>query len=930
MNPVRKFFLFPGSYIILLLFCFIQSITGQGEIKPFQIENLRNEYDLNAHLYILDDPENKLTLKEVWNERSSGFQKYNVLNDLISDHVYWLALQLFPSSDQILTFRNYKLFVGEPDFATVYLVSMDGSVLQEKTTGSLMPSSGKELRPNYRNQRVDLDFNLDDPLFCIIKLQKKDGHPHVIDVKLKKYDFYQSLDYVHDTRRNWLFLGFLLTMFIFFSLISFGTKDRAFMYHALFIIGVFAFTIDFFGVSENLPLVRQFPVLQQCLNIFAVAIADIAYFQFIRYYLNLNTILPKWDKLFYYLILFKIIFFPVMILFFWISFNEPLVDKIISFFLVAEYLLAIIFLFPLYQTKLRRGYFIIAGSLFFFISIFLNTYALIFEKGIWTLMTQLGVTGEIICFSLGLGFRFRELREEEKKAHSLRELNAFKAKLYSNISHEFRTPLTIIRGISEEIKESSKKMSPQTIKENFSAIERNCDDLLRLSNQMLDLSKLESKSMSLILQNDDIIYLIRECINNFKTEAERKQIDLNFYSEFQRCEIEIDSPKFLTILTNLLSNAVKFTPRNGEIHIELSSIETEETEYLELIISDSGYGISDEDLPYIFDRFYRSDDIQEKAKGTGIGLALVKELIELMKWDISVKSKKGEGSSFSIMIPYTKTGQYNETSATMGVEKEIELDQLEYMDEKPVVLLVEDNEDVLNYLESILKSSYTIKRTIDGQQGVELALKIIPDLIISDIMMPVKDGISLCKELKENEKTSHIPIILLTAKVDFDSKMEGLKSGADAYLTKPFRKEELIIRLKKLNDIRKRLQTKYSQFVLLKEKNISLKENSFIHKIHGVIDTNIQNNQFGVELLAESLSLSRMQLHRKLKAITGKSASHYIRAYRLHKSIPYFSDASLTIGDISWEVGFQDPNYYSKSFQKEFGMTPSDYREGKV
>ncbi|MBT8191653.1 MAG: response regulator [Bacteroidia bacterium] len=928
MNLLKKAFFLPVLLIPLLLLFVTYDFFGQSEIEAYQIESFQNEYDLNSHLYILDDPENKFSINEIWSDKLPSFRKFNQEKVLNPTYVYWLNVKLSPSTNQNFSFRNYKLFIGEPDFSTVYLVNTSGSVLQEKTTGSLLPSTEKELFPNYRNQRVDLDFNLEEPLQLFIKIQKIDGHQHDIDVRLRKYDFYQSLDFIDATKWNWLFLGFLITMFMFFSLIFFGTKDKAFLYHALYIAGVFAFTMDFFGVTENLPLIKRYPVLQQGFDILAVALADIAYFLFIRYYLNLNKLLPKWDKIFYNLILFKVFFFPVMILYYYISFNEPLVDKIISIFLIAEYILAFSFLVPLYKTRHRRGYFIIAGSLFLFISIFLNGYALIFEKGIWTMMTQFGVAGEIICFSLGLGFRFKELREEEKRAHALRELNTFKSKLYSNISHEFRTPLTIIRGISEEIKESAKKMSPQTIKENFNAIERNCDDLLRLSNQMLDLSKLESKSMSLNLQADDIVVLVRECIKNFRTEAAKKKIDLNFNSEFRSFETQVDSPKFLTILTNLLSNAIKFTPGNGEVHVELSRKDSDEYECLELIISDTGFGISSEDLPYIFDRFYRSEDTEEKATGTGIGLALVKELIGLMKWDISVKSKKGEGSSFSIEIPYTKPSTGVTDDSPVVIKDEIH--QLEFMDDKPVVLLVEDNEDILNYLEAILKSSYIIKKASDGMQGVELALKIIPDLIISDIMMPLKDGITLCKELKENEKTSHIPVVLLTAKIDFDSKLEGLESGADAYLTKPFRKEELLVRLKKLNDIRKKLQKKYSQFVLLKEKDVSLKENSFVHKVHGFIDDNMQNNQFSVEMLAELLGLSRMQLHRKLKAITGKSASHYIRAYRLHKSIPLFSDASLTIADISWEAGFQDPNYYSKSFQKEFGMTPSEYRKTKV
>ena len=243
-----------------------------------------------------------------------------------------------------------------------------------------------------------------------------------------------------------------------------------------------------------------------------------------------------------------------------------------------------------------------------------------------------------------------------------------------------------------------------------------------------------------------------------------------------------------------------------------------------------------------------------------------------------------------------------------------------------MLLIVEDNHDIVNYLDQLLRDEYKLEKAYDGLEGLEKANSLIPDLIISDLMMPKMNGIKLCEKLKSNEKTNHIPIIILTAKTAFDQKMEGLNTGADAYLTKPFRKEELFVRLKKLNETRIILQKKFSQFSLIDSPKELKRENSFLHKIHSVIEANMNNSQFNVEELANQMHMSRMQLHRKLKAVSDRTSSNYIRSYRLHKSKPQLSDLNLTISEVAWAVGFIDVNYYSKSFHKEFGKTPSEYR----
>ena len=382
----------------------------------------------------------------------------------------------------------------------------------------------------------------------------------------------------------------------------------------------------------------------------------------------------------------------------------------------------------------------------------------------------------------------------------------------------------------------------------------------------------------------------------------------------------------------MLSNAIKYTPEDGEVKLKFFKSFNDNTEHVIIEIEDTGQGMDPESLPHIFDRFYQVESKgKQKTIGTGVGLDLVKELVDLMGGNITVQSVLGKGSEFRIMLPVTNLSEVSQEyeqeqqtsiSQKISVQKQFNLiDQ-----EKPVLLLIEDNEELMNYLVSILEKDYTLECSIDGSEGVTKAEKLIPDLIISDIVMPNKDGLQLCRELKENEITSHIPIVLLTGKSEFEDRIKGLETGADAYIVKPFKKEELFIRLQKLNKLRLKLQKKYSNFALVESTDVSKKDNSFIIKINSIIENNLLNEEFNIETLAKEVFMSRMQLHRKLKALANRSASNYIRNYRLYKARPMLKDLSRTVSDVAWDVGFQDPNYFSKIFQNEFGITPSEFR----
>ncbi len=519
----------------------------------------------------------------------------------------------------------------------------------------------------------------------------------------------------------------------------------------------------------------------------------------------------------------------------------------------------------------------------------------------------------------------------------LKELDQVKSRLYTNITHELRTPLTIIKGMARQIKSDPKNW----FNEGLQLIERNGDHLLGLITQLLDLSKLESKSMPLNIVNADLIPFLHYITESFHSYADSRDIRLHFSSDFEQLEMDYDPEKIQHVLSNLLSNAIKFTSSGGDIYVDIRTA-GESQQNIIIHVRDNGMGIAKLDLPHIFDRFYQVDASNTRRReGTGIGLALVKELVDLMNGTIQVVSEPGVGTKFSITLPITQNAPKQSAAsmedATAKLSQTLVIESSDYeintvVDKKdtPVVLLIEDNKDVITYLSSFLSLEYTIETASNGQEGIEKALDLIPDLIVSDVMMPEKDGFEVCTTLKTEEHTSHIPIILLTAKSDQKSKIEGLTYGADAYLIKPFHQEELLIRIEQLIASRKQLQLRYEKsetlFKLAQKKKLS-REDLFLQKLLQIVEEHYTNENFGLPELCKQSGMSRSQLFRKLKAVTGKSTTHFIRSFRLAKAKALLESSDKTISEIAFEVGFSSANYFTRSFTEAYGVSPKSYRQ---
>lgn len=523
---------------------------------------------------------------------------------------------------------------------------------------------------------------------------------------------------------------------------------------------------------------------------------------------------------------------------------------------------------------------------------------------------------------------------EKAKAARLQQVDDLKTRLFANIAHEFRTPLTLIRGTAEMLGED------RQYRQQSENILYNSNKVLRLVDQMLHLARLEAGSVPLHYVQSDVTVFLHYVVNSFQGLAAYSQVKLHFLPDNQVLIFDFDPEKLEELVGNLISNALKYTPAGGDIYVSVHKTYTlpkgrpDGQEQLIVKVRDTGIGIPEDKLALIFDRFYRIEDAtMHYEEGSGIGLSLVKEYVRLLGGDIAVQSKPGEGSEFTLTLPVSRNAPF---------QKDIPTTNMEYLNERgypgqeespevlshPQLLIIEDNPEVMDYLRLLLEKKYRLHFAPNGEAGISAALEYIPDLILSDVMMPGKDGYEVCSALKKDFRTSHIPIVLLTARADMDSRIRGLEHGADAYLTKPFNKKELLICLHNLMIIREKLRIKYSS--RLSENELEPTEGldeQFLKKVHEILKNHYQEEEFGIEALYEALHISRVQLHRKLMALTGLSASHFIRAYRLEKAREILLKTSRSVAEIAYEVGFSDANYFTKTFTAEYGMTPSTIRK---
>ncbi len=555
--------------------------------------------------------------------------------------------------------------------------------------------------------------------------------------------------------------------------------------------------------------------------------------------------------------------------------------------------------------------------------------------------------GELKRLNVELGEKNGELKRLNEE---VLELTHSRLVFFTNISHELRTPLTLIADPVEMLLEDSgiKGKSRELLK----MVQRNALALQQLVSNILDFRKIQNGKMELKLYRFDIVKTLTMWVGDFQLTAERKQIRLHLDVDDLKGSHEMiaDQEKISRIVFNLLSNALKYTPAGGEIFVSLK----DEGANLRLDVRDTGKGISQDEADKIFERFFQA---KGAASGTGIGLALVKSFVELHHGEARVESEPGKGSDFIVVIPREQEGDSqvihndvdivdNSVNASASTGKNV-VDEsvLQYIDDgdrshgkvqqlvsentnRPTVLVIDDNTDIRQYERTLLQDEYVVLEAADGKEGLAVALKEVPDLVICDVMMPVMDGLEFTKQLKTNTATSHIPVIMLTAKNLEEHRAEGYEHGADSYITKPFHSKVLLARIENLLRQRQLLKNLY-QGAQEAEKEISEshledRDKQFLKQLQAIIQKNLSDSEFGVEDMGQQIGLSRVQLYRKVKAMTGSSVVDLLRKARLAKARRLLETRSMSVSEVAYEVGFSAPSYFTKCFKEEYGMLPGD------
>lgn len=517
----------------------------------------------------------------------------------------------------------------------------------------------------------------------------------------------------------------------------------------------------------------------------------------------------------------------------------------------------------------------------------------------------------------------RQLKQEKIEREKTEEVNTIKLRFFTNISHEFRTPLTLILGPIESLLD---QISDVRIREQLDIMKSNAERLLRLINQIMDFRKIENKKMVLTPAATEIVSFTKSIFNMFKEHAAKRGIEFIFDSSFDECIMLFDNDKMEKVIFNLLSNAFKFTPDGGCISISIDrKARKDEEEFIELSVADNGIGINKDEEGLIFERFHQSKNKSvETTDGTGIGLTLCKEFVELHEGKICVRSNNNHGSVFVVLLP-VKNEPESMPDITPALQKPAAAIQ---ENENPKLLIIEDNAEMRVYLRKNLEHLYEINEASDGVEGLESIQKSMPDIIVSDLMMPNMNGLELCDKIKSNMVTSHIPFIILTAKINEEATYKGYSYGADDYITKPFSMKLLLVRISNLLEKNRKLQDHYRLSVLSDPQNIAVESSNekFIHLLVNAIDENIDNFDLNIELLCQKLNITHQQIYRKLKALTGQTVNEFVRTVRLKRAAQLLVDSDMNVSEIMYSVGFSNRSYFSKCFAEEHLMTPKEYR----
>lgn len=929
---MRGFFLF--------FFIFFLSATTQGADNSYSYKILEDsdysDFTSDSLKFIIDHS-NKLTIEEAIQQLAASKEHLSemVLQENIPNTHIWTSITIKNTSDQIK--NEYFQFCKLVQFATVFTVE-DTIVQDIKLTGSGLKPSEKSMPLSSNQILFGLDPGKTKTFYFKIEFQENTPSYHFTHLYIRS-----GKDKLSKIINTYTWQAFYIGIMALFSLMSFFMcsifREKVFIYLGMIMIFFALYFMALNGILYAFFDITNPPSSSLILRII-ISFVLISGYLFTSEYISLKSNYKKYFNYYTYFTIIASLSAHILLLFSSdIIFISWLNNVMIAIWLLLT--IAPVILLVKRKDKSARILLISFGSMV--ISALLYTSNLIFNVTYsgWTKDSfQIGV----IIFSgilfYGLFDKINTIKLEKQQMKNLDEL---KSRFFSNISHEFRTPLTLIMAPIKELSELTEKRSDKKL---LQLAYQNSERLLQLINQLLDLSKLEAGKMQFHASEQNFIVLMKEILGSFESLAHQKNIVIKYDFAYQNIPLYVDRDKIEKIFYNLISNAIKFSKDgiSGEILVSV----LEQKNSLKITVKDNGVGIPTERLPYIFDRFFQIEYKEyQKHEGTGIGLALVKELVELHHGSIRVESKNSEGCTFTIELPKGKnhlneneitdlTTQDKEPSILTPNENDINIGDeqfssaLEKNQTKPSVLVVEDNMDVRNYIKTHLAASYHVLEADNGTDGILMTIKHQPELVISDVMMPQKNGYELTHSLKNDPRTSHIPIILLTAKAGQEEKITGLETGADDYLVKPFNSKELDIRVANLIQIRKELRKRFSEHgpvAAQKTSGINSVDKSFLDKVIICIDVNFPDNTFSIDMLANEVGMSKVHLNRKLKALTDFSTNKFIQTYRLQKALKMLQEKEGNVSEIAHKTGFNSTAYFVKCFREKYQITPGSILE---
>lgn len=746
-----------------------------------------------------------------------------------------------------------------------------------------------------------------------------------------------------------VFLGIILALVLYHGMQYFIVRDSSYLFYGLYMLSIAFHMLEYSGIISEV-FIPESPSLKPYIKTLIDLCLIVSYLQLFRVFIDTKKKLPDWDRKIVWLLRTFYLILPLAWL--WLALGGNSFYLFLTMPGLSIFPVAII----LVMTRLilciggKPGRYFMAGTAWIIVGTLLNLIltasGLIDREHLGGFsrihFLQVGAIMELMLFAVGIGHKIRLNELAKQKAT---EVNQLQARFIANLSHEFRSPLTMIMGPAEDL---LSQQLPDQVRSAVKLIQQNAHRLLGQVNELLNLVKLESGGVLLQAEAVDMIQFLVIQTASFESMARSKEIQLSFDSKLKSATAWIDPEKFEKIIDNLISNAIKFTPTSGKVIVSL----IEKEEKIQITVADSGPGISAADLPFIFDRFYQVESLQEgKPAGTGIGLAFTKELIALHHAQIQVKSEEGLGTQFIILLKKGKAHlspqEIRSITALPGKEDSsliptpvphhvISSDELPEPHEGPedeslpLVLVVEDNPDLRAYIRKTLSKHFRVAVASDGVAGWEKANELHPDLIVSDIMMPKMDGNELCARLKADPATNYIPVILLTARAEMESRLKGLATGADDYIIKPFYARELQLRSMNLIEQRKRLRIAYSNWVMLPDAPLPespKQEHAFVIHVKEVLERQHGDADFSVGQFADEMAMSRKNLLRKTKTLMNTSPSDLIRNFRLEQAARLLQHHEGAIADVAYRVGFNNLSYFSKVFRETYGQSPSLFVE---